>query len=470
MTDLAALQATLREAGQAHLCARLEGLAPPRRKLLARALEAIDYELVSELADLARTGSTPAVKTATPDLEPPALVPLRKEGRVAQDAERATEHGRGLLASGKVGYVLVAGGQGSRLGLDGPKGKFRVGPISGLSLFAYHARRLRKASDGGRVSVPWYIMTSPANDAETRAFFEDHGHFGLVPEDVFFFPQAMLPALDPDGRILLAAEDTPFLAPNGHGGLLTGLRSSGALDDMRARGLEHLSYFQVDNPLVRPADPLFLGLHARAEAGMSSKVVAKRDASEKVGVIGRIDGKLGCIEYSDLSDELRHAKDDRGELRFRAGNIAVHALSVDFLDDVTRGNLRLPWHVAKKAMKVVDENGRQVERTGYKFETFVFDALALSEESVTLEVERAHEFSPVKNASGEDSPETARRDLLTLHAGWLAAAGADLPAADAFGLHPVEVDPLFAETGEEFAQRMPATPVIRDEGHHYDDP
>jgi UDP-N-acetylglucosamine/UDP-N-acetylgalactosamine diphosphorylase len=268
--------------------------------------------------------------------------------------------------------------------------------------------------------------------------------------------------------VLFSAPDALFLAPNGHGGCLLGLASSGALDDMRRRGLTQLSYFQVDNPLVRPADPLFLGLHHAHGAGMSSKVVAKRDAGEKVGVLGRVDGRLACIEYSDLPVELRGAREPGGALRFRAGNIAVHALAVAFVERLTRGGLELPWHLARKQMKVVEPDGRVVERAGVKFETFVFDALAHSESSVVLEVDRAEEFSPVKNASGEDSPATCRADLCGLHARWVGAAGLPLPPPDAQGIHPVEVDPLCAETQDEFLARARIRPDVRPHGHLYE--
>jgi UDP-N-acetylglucosamine/UDP-N-acetylgalactosamine diphosphorylase len=375
--------------------------------------------------------------------------------------------GEELLGAGRVGYVLVAGGQASRLGFEAPKGAFPIGPVTRRPLFAFHAQRLRAAARRYGTATPWYVMTSPANDADTRAFFERHRHFGLDPDDVFFFAQDMLPALDEEGRVLFSAPDSLFLAPNGHGGCLLGLASSGALEDMRRRGLTQLSYFQVDNPLARPADALFLGLHARAGAGMSSKVVAKRDAAEKVGVLGRVDGRLSCIEYSDLPPELREARTSTGELRFRAGNIAVHALSVDFVEEVTRGGLELPWHLARKKMRVAEADGGIVERNGVKFETFVFDALGLSPASVVLEVERHEEFSPVKNKSGEDSPASCRADLCRMFARWVQAAGLPLPAADEQGIHPIEVDPLLAETQDEFVAHRGLQPDVRPDGHYY---
>jgi UDP-N-acetylglucosamine/UDP-N-acetylgalactosamine diphosphorylase len=264
----------------------------------------------------------------------------------------------------------------------------------------------------------------------------------------------------------MSSASSLFLAPNGHGGTLAALASSGALGDARARGVTQLSYFQVDNPLARPADPLFLGLHVRARAEMSSKVVAKRDAAEKVGVLGLVDGRMGCIEYSDLPAPLREARDERGRLRFDAGNIAAHVLDVEFVERLTRGALRLPWHVAKKKMSVW-RDGRTVELQGAKFETFVFDALGETERSVVLEVERSAEFSPVKNAQGEDSPQTTRADVCRLHASWVRAAQLPLPPADAHGVHPVEVDPLLAEDAREFLARQPATPEITPRGHLY---
>ena len=436
-------------AGQAHVFASWSSLSPGEREGLLAQIEAVDFELVAQHRKLiAGSGS----KSAPPRLEPPRVFPLLRDAEQAARAERARDAGDELLSAGKVGFVLVAGGQASRLGFDGPKGCFPVGPVSGRSLFEIHARRLLAAQRRHGAPTPWYVMTSQQNDAATRAFFEAHRHFGLDPADVTFFRQAMVPALDFEGRILMSSAASLFLAPNGHGGTLAALASSGALADARRRGVTQLSYFQVDNPLARPADALFLGLHVLEHAQMSSKVVAKRDAGEKVGVLGLIDGRMGCIEYSDLPAELRDAREEHGRLRFDAGNIAMHALALEFVERLTRGALALPWHVAVKKMTVW-EGGRMVEKQGAKFETFVFDALALAERGVVLEVERAHEFSPVKNASGDDSPATTRADLLRLHGAWARAAGQRLPEAGPDGLHAIEVDPLLAEDQGEFVAR-----------------
>jgi UDP-N-acetylglucosamine/UDP-N-acetylgalactosamine diphosphorylase len=447
-------------AGQGHLFAHWDELPPAGRARLLEAVARIDFERVAEFRSLLRAPSaTPKGAIAAPELFPLAR-------RQSEEAERARARGAELLAAGQVGYLLVAGGQASRLGYDGPKGAFEIGPLSGYTLFEYHARRLLAAQRRYAARTPWYVMTSEENDAATRACFEGNAYFGLDPEYVRFFPQAMVPAIDGEGRVLLSAPDRPFFAPSGHGGSLVSFASSGMLDHARSLGLRQLSYFQVDNPLARPADPLFLGLHDLAGAGMSSKVVAKREPAEKVGVLARIDGVLGCIEYSDLPEELRQARDADGQLTYRAGNIALHVLALDFLEELARGELRLPWHVARKEMQVHTPGG-PAKVLGAKFETFVFDALGRSPASVTLEVERALEFSPVKNKSGVDSPASARRDLCRLHASWARAAGLELPAVRVGGEPAVEVDPCLAEAPEEFLGLGRPRPELVDGGHWY---
>lgn len=453
MSDLEhELRARASAHGQEHLFAFWGELDESARKALLDQVASVDFELVAKHGTLLGESA----EAVAGEFQPPDLFGLDRAQ--APDSEALRREGADLIAAGEVGLLLVAGGQASRLGYDGPKGDFPVGPVTGRTLFHFHAQRLRAAERRHGVELPWYVMTSPANDQDTRRIFERNEHFGLKASQVRFFSQSMIPALDLQGRILLASKGSLFLAPNGHGGTLEALARSGCLEDARQRGVQVLSYFQVDNPLVRPADPLFLAIHSQAGARMSSKVVAKRDAGEKVGVIGKVDGKLGCIEYSDLPANLREARDDSGQLLFRAGNIAAHLLQLDFVEELTRTGLELPWHVARKRMSCVDEQGRITEVDGAKFETFIFDALGKSPQSVTLEVDRALEFSPVKNAEGEDSPATARRDLCRLFSGWAKAAGHALPQADDQGLHAVEVDPLLAEDQASFEASGPHQP------------
>jgi UDP-N-acetylglucosamine/UDP-N-acetylgalactosamine diphosphorylase len=460
----ARIRARVEAAGQTHLLSFAGDLDRAARERLLAQIEGIDFGLTAELARLAANSEA---ASHTPEFAPPEVFPIVRRGEHAARAKTAIDAGADLLRRGKVGYLLVAGGQASRLGYDGPKGMFPVGPVTGQSLFELFARRMQAARERFGAPIWWYILTSAANDATTRAFFAEQRFFGLDPESVFFFRQAMLPALDREGRVLMSARDEVFLAPNGHGGVLSALAESGGLAHARARGVELFSYFQVDNPLARPADPLFLGLHALERAEMSTKVVAKRNAGEKVGVIGRIDGKLSCIEYSDLPSHLREARSADGELVYRAGNIALHVIDLEFIDRLTRGGLKLPWHIARKRMSVIDRAGRPAQVDGYKFETFVFDALQSARASVTLEVDRKLEFSPVKNAQGEDSPASTRADLCNLYADWIQRAGLVLPAPGDDGVVPVEVDPRVAEDLETFVARTPRTPRITARGHVY---
>jgi len=312
--------------------------------------------------------------------------------------------------------------------------------------------------------IPWYVMTSESNHQATIDEFARHDFHGLDRNDVQFFQQEMLPAVDRQGKFLLESRGRVFTSPNGHGGSLKALHDSGSLAQMRSRGIELVFYFQVDNPLVVLCDPVFIGRHALARAEISSKVVRKAGWQEKVGVIGLRDGKLTVIEYSDLPEAEAKATLPDGSLKYWAGSIAIHVLSVGFVERLNRGSFRLPFHVAEKAIPCVDETGTVVKpkgKNGIKFETFVFDALEAASGAVTMEVERREEFSPVKNATGEDSPETARRDLTALHLRWLEAAGARIEREpDGTFRGHVELSPLTALDGAEVARRWkPGTSV-----------
>ncbi len=460
--DTLQLQQRLEASGQGHLWAHATRLSGAPREALIQRLASLDLALVGELARLALSNASASAATR---FEAPTVFGL--DQRRAPRAKEAHQAGEELLAQGKVGFLLVAGGQASRLGYEGPKGCYPIGPVTGRSLFEIFARRLHAVRRRHGVATPWYIMTSEGNDAATREFFARHDHFGLPAEEIVFFSQAMLPALDAQGRILMASPSELFLAPNGHGGSLLALQTSGALRAAGERGVEVFSYFQVDNPLAPPADALFLGLHALSGSQMSSKVVKKRDAHEKVGVLGKVDGVLSCIEYSDLPEALRHATDERGELLYSAGNIALHAIDRAFVACLVGAKLELPWHVAKKQIPCIDEAGAATSTAGFKFETFVFDALAFADESAIVEVERREEFSPVKNKDGDDSPATTRRDLCAMHARWAAEAGVALPRMDEQGDVQIEIDPVYAESAREFAHRGPEHRHVRTERGAY---
>jgi UDP-N-acetylglucosamine/UDP-N-acetylgalactosamine diphosphorylase len=348
------------------------------------------------------------------------------------------------LREGKVAAFTVAGGQGSRLGWDGPKGTFPATPIRKLPLFGCFAEYIQNIEQRYATTVPWYIMTSAANDGQTRAAFEENDYFGLDPNQIMFFQQGMMPAIDLDThRVLMADQANLALSPDGHGGSLKALYTSGAIEDMKRRGIEQISYIQVDNPLVRVADPLFIGLHVLDDAQMSSKMLPKRGPEEKLGNFCRVDGRIQVIEYSDLPEELAQQRLDDGSLRFTAGSIAIHVIHRDFVERLntqTEG-FGLPWHRAEKKVPYLDtttgEPVKPESPNAIKLETFVFDALPLCKSSIVYETDRIEEFAPIKNADtpeGEapasDSPESSKLIQIERAGRWLAQHGVAVPRDD----------------------------------------
>jgi UDP-N-acetylglucosamine/UDP-N-acetylgalactosamine diphosphorylase len=327
--------------------------------------------------------------------------------------------------------MVVAGGQATRLGHAGPKGLFPVGPISDRTLFAQQAQKLRRLRRRWDQPIPWYVMTSPATDAATRDGFAENDVFGLPPEDVMLFTQSMVPSFDFDGKLMLETPGRIFENPNGHGGAITALLESGALDDMARRGIDTLFYYQVDNPLVSLADPVFLGFHAEDASEISCKVIRKRDPDEKVGVVARVDGRVGVVEYTEIDEASRTATDEDGELLYWGGNTAIHVFDVDFIRRVAAdADTLLPYHASAKKIPGLDPAGRPMTPeapNGHKLERFIFDALGAAERVCVVEASRQQEYSPVKNASGSDSPSTARKDLQVRYRAWLEEAGVALP-------------------------------------------
>ncbi|MBW3540515.1 MAG: UDPGP type 1 family protein, partial [Planctomycetes bacterium] len=365
----------------------------------------------------------------------------------------AARHGEELLRAGRVAAILVAGGQGTRLGFSHPKGVLAIGPVSGCSLYQLLAEQLLARSRRAGATIPYYVMTSDSTHGETVAFFEAHRYFGLDRSAVKFFRQGNMPAVAATtGQLLMADKSSLCLAPDGHGGLLSALCREGLVDDMRDRGVEHLYYHQVDNPTAIVCDPAFLGWHVAAGSEMTTKVVGKRSWDERMGVVVSVDGRTQIIEYSDLPEGVAQKTTDDGELYHWAGSMAIHAFDRQFLERLIADDLSLPFHVARKAVSCIDDDGKPVEPAepnACKFERFIFDALPHARRALVVEADRAREFNPVKNAEGDDSPATARAALVRLASEWLRAAGVDIPAGAT-----VEIGPLFALDADEAAERI----------------
>jgi UDP-N-acetylglucosamine/UDP-N-acetylgalactosamine diphosphorylase len=444
------LRQRLREHGQEHVLAWWEQLSDNERQALLDQLRALDLEQLRRLYARREQGH------ALPPAERIRPIPVDR----LDPADRAKRSaGEEALRRGEVAVLVVAGGQGSRLGFDHPKGLFPIGPVSNKSLFQIHAEKvLALARRYGR-PVPFLVMTSDATHAETEAFFREHRHFGLPAEEVVLFQQGTMPALDlATGRLLLEDRGRLFTSPNGHGGTLTALADSGLLKRLRDRGIRQVFYFQVDNPLVKVADPLFLGHHLQQRAEVSLKIVPKEGPEDKLGNMVLIDGRCSMIEYIDLPRDLARQTDEHGRLRIWAGSPAIHWFSIDFLERMTANQERMPFHLARKKVPHRNERGEHVEpakENALKFEKFIFDVLPQAERWTVVETSRREEFEPLKNATGPDSPESVRRALTRLAADWLGAAGVAVPRDDrGEPAVALEVSPLFALDGEEFAAKV----------------
>lgn len=442
--------------GQDHIFRFWNDLSIESKEKLINQIETINFELMFKLKQ--KYLSNQENKFFNGELEPAPIIPVPATELQFKQAKHARQIGEKLLIEGKVGILLVAGGQGTRLGFDGPKGTFVAAPLSGKSLFQLHADKIKALNLKYGTTLAWFIMTSKANHYETIKFFENHNFFGLSKDDVFFFTQAMIPALDKNGKFLLNKKDHIFCNPNGHGGTLYALRDEHCLEEMKQRGIEQIFYFQVDNVLINICDPYFIGYHSLASAEMSSKVVAKRDAYEKVGVIGKINGAISVIEYSDMPKDAMEALNPDGKLKYIGGSIAIHMIKREFVEQLTKVELSLPYHVAHKKIPFVNENGKIVETqkpNGYKFEMFIFDALPFTTNSITMEIIREDEFSPIKNTTGNDSPVTAKQDLMNYYGRMLKKAGFKVPFDKNNNLiGNLEISPMFALTAEDLKRKL----------------
>jgi len=424
---------------QDHVFEYWDDLDESEKKQLLDDLSDIDFDLLQRLYSskelMADTYFEPA-----PYIPVPATDAERSEHRRARDA--GIDHVRG----GKTAAFVVAGGQGSRLGYEGPKGKYPVGQVSGKTLFQIHAEKIVKYSRKYGAAIPFLIMTSRANHDETEAYFRENSYFGLGAENVYIFPQNMIPSLDTEGKLIMETKKNVFKNPDGHGGSLTALYTSGVIGEMYKRGIETISYFQVDNPLVKIIDPVFIGFHVLRGADISSKAVRKAYPEEKVGVFVRFSNNtIGVVEYSDLPEEKTFSKDEKGGLRYSSGSIAIHLFRRDFIERVTAGSeISLPFHTARKKIKAF-KGGEAREIDGFKFEKFVFDALPLTEKNIVFETLREEEFAPVKNPSGVDSVESAQRMMDDQYRSWLAVRGVRIPA----GVKALEISPLVAVEPED---------------------
>jgi UDP-N-acetylglucosamine/UDP-N-acetylgalactosamine diphosphorylase len=438
--------------GQGHLFHFWEKLSEAEKDVLIAQVRGIDYRTVEEAhAHLRRP------LEGKKDIEVPDVISVPETAAEVEKENRARRLGEEFLRGGGLAAFTAAGGQSSRLGLDIPKGAFPVTPVREKTLFQVIAEKIRFIQEKYEVRIPWIIMVSGTNNDQTVRFFREHDYFGLETEYVKFIEQGMFPALDDEGKILMKNRHSLFLNPTGHGGTFATLCDSGALDWLRSLGVEEIFYFQVDNVLIKVCDPVFIGHHRAHGCQMSSKAVRKENPKEKLGVFALEEGKVSVIEYSELEEVLENHETLSPE-SFTAGSIAIHLIRVDFALSFRCGAPKLPLHLAHKVIPHVDMQGREVKPegpNGFKIETFIFDALKFASSSIIMEVRREEEFSPLKNRSGSDSPQTVLRDQLNYFARWFEKAGISVPRKpDGTPVHRIEVSPLFASFEEDFLKKI----------------
>lgn len=437
-------------AGQGHVFAEWESLSESEQQTLKKDAELIDLDLVSSLYRFFVSGHEPE---DSKDFSPfPKVLNLAN-----QSAEHKTllhNEGIELIRKGQAAVLTFAGGQGTRLGVSYPKGLYDISLISHKTLLQLFAERLVSLQrlSGTSAPIPWLIMVNEETIELMTNFFKENWYFGLDSTQVFIFPQAMLPALEFDGKIILSEKHKISMSPNGNGGVYEGLLNSGGLQWLIDKGVKYLHICGIDNVLVKICDPVFLGYANNEKAEVTTKVVKKVDYKESMGVLGMRGGKQGIIEYSELSEEVAKMEDSDGKLIFFGGNILNHVFSIAFLKRITSEVelLRARYHIAKKKVAGV-KNGVKVvptEPNAVKFELFYFDVLSMAAKSAAMEVNRNEEFAPVKNATGVDSPESARKLLSDLHLSWVKKAGATITNPHTSQDCICEISPLVSYSGE----------------------
>jgi len=451
---IATQQAKWEKAGQGHVFKFFNGLSDEKKKIFINQVSDIEVENLAEFRQHAL--DTEADMKDSVNAELLALPSVSLADSSEEERNRWSSLGRKLISEGKVGVLVLAGGQGSRLGSTDPKGMYDIGLPSHKSLFQVQGEKIRKLQlligkefNKESVVIPWYVMTSPATHEPTVNFFQKHDNFGLNKDNILFFQQGVLPAMTPEGQVLMESKSRVFVAPDGNGGLYRALKSKGILDDMHKRGVEYVAQYCVDNILSKVGDPTFIGFTAERQAHVACKSVKKVDPDEKVGLLVSRNGKPGVAEYSEISSELTKKKDSNGDLFLRAGHICINCFSVDFLNKAA-SEYKTKFHIARKKIPTIDENGKKFtppKENGWKLEQFIFDPFEYVKEVVVFEVPREQEFSALKNPPGTktDSPDSSRQDLSNLHKGWLNKRGAVIKG-DATAL--CEISPLYSYDGE----------------------
>ena len=438
---------TLEVYNQQHIIDHYEKLTSEKQRQFLDNLHRTNLDIVFKIYE--NFMHKKPTQTHSSDIKPAHVITIPKTDTENWRHAEAKKIGESLIRKNETAVLIVAGGQGTRLGFDGPKGTLPLSPIKKKSLFQLFCEQMKASSARYNTEIPLLIMTSHENHDETVESFRKNGFFGLNNEHVHFFQQGRLPSITPKGKLILKDDISILENPDGHGGSLKALNDTGILTRLINNGITELFYCQVDNPLVTIVDPVFLGYHRMEGAEISTKVVRRKNIAEKVGVCVEKDGKGAIIEYSDMKEDDMKAVDEYGNILYWAGNTAIHVINLGLIKRLNYHGFALPYHRAVKHIDSITSDKKRIKTTGWKFETFVFDAISFAQNTCFLEVIRKEEFSPVKNSEGSDSVETARIDMVNLYRGWLESEGFNVPTDI-----KVEISPLFALDKQEFSAKI----------------
>lgn len=391
----------LQKYGQEHLLLKYEEMTNEDKEILLDQILKIDFPQILDLYEKTKQ----KIELGNDKIDPISYVDKDKMSN--EEKQRYTEIGEDFIKSGKLGFVTMAGGQGTRLGHPGPKGSFEL--VNGKTLFEIICDTLKENNEKYNVSIPWYIMTSRENNDETVKFFNEKNYFGYNKNDVYFFKQGQLPMISKEGKILLTESGFVKEAADGHGGVFESIIKNNILEDMKKRNIEWIFVSGIDNPLVKMVDPIFIGLAQENNSLAAGKSLVKANPKERVGVFCKRNGRPSVIEYTEISDEMAEQVDENGELTYGEAHILTNMFNIKALEQI--GENKLPYHSAFKKAEYLAEDGKVVvpdSPNAYKFESFIFDAFERLDNMSIMRVKREEEFAPVKNATGVDSPETAR--------------------------------------------------------------
>ncbi|HCC04214.1 MAG TPA: UDP-N-acetylglucosamine pyrophosphorylase [Clostridiales bacterium] len=399
---------TLKKYNQEHLLNFYDNMEESKQNKLLEQIENIDFELIKSLYDKTKDG----IKNEDAEIEP---IDFMDKYKLNEDYKYYEQIGEKAIRAGKLAVVTMAGGQGTRLGHNGPKGTYDIGLDSHKSLFELLFDYIKEQNEKYNVQIPWFIMTSKENNEATVKFFKDNKYFGYE-KNIFFFIQGQLPMIDTEGKILIGEDYLIKEAADGHGGVYESLVKSGMVEKMKQLGVEWVFIGGVDNCLVKMVDPVLMGIAIDKGVTAAGKSVVKANPHEKVGAFCKKNGKPSVVEYSEITDEMAEATDENGELLYGESHILCNLFNISAIERM--GSEPLPYHSAFKKATYIDKDGNKIVPTSpnaYKFEAFLFDAFGEVDDMAILRVKREEEFAPVKNATGVDSPETARELYNNFH-------------------------------------------------------